>query len=99
MGTTLHDYSILFPQMSQSQFGLQIKQRKISNLATVSFGPLPAHTPHVNSALILINEIPEQGRLALIGLVLIVVASVLRRTVLRVQPTLDSPQKANVQAD
>ncbi len=47
--------------------------------------------------LTILNGLPEPGRLALIGLTLIVVAFILRKTLLRVHPGLDSPSKAEAQ--
>jgi hypothetical protein len=45
-----------------------------------------------------LGTIPEPGRLALVGLCLIVGAVVLRKILTRFQPVLDPAQKANAEA-
>jgi hypothetical protein len=61
-----------------------------------TFGIRPAPYLIVRMALIFLDTLPEPGRLALIGLALIVSAVLLRKFLIRVHPALESP-KADVQ--
>ena len=50
-------------------------------------------------ALAMLEAVPEPGRLAMLGVGLIIVAVVLRRILIRVHPALTTPLKANSQLD
>ncbi len=62
------------------------------------FGTKTALSLGVNTAIIFLHAIPEAGRLALVGLCLIVGALVLRKILTLFQSVLDPARKADAEA-
>jgi hypothetical protein len=67
---------------------------KINSLTYPQFGILTASYRSVRIALSILGTLPEPGKLALLGLSLIIAALVLRKIMVRFQPTLDASVKA-----
>jgi hypothetical protein len=91
-------FPLFFPLLCIQETTPSVKSFNINDLQFKGFGHKTAFSLGVNTALVFIGTIPEPGRLALLGLSLIVGAVVLRKVLTRFQPVLDPAHKANAQA-
>jgi hypothetical protein len=87
-----------FPLISISLDTAYCKQLKIRHLDYIAFGILTAPPLAVRIALYILGTLPESGKLALLGLSLIITALLLRKIMVRDQPALNSSVKAGGQA-
>ena len=75
-----------------------IKSLKLKHLQYGWFGNLTAPIGSVRIALSILGTLPESGKLALLGLSLIVAALFLRKLLVRFEPSLDASAKASGQS-